>query len=202
MHAPKVSLPRRSDALVVALVRHGRTAWNAEGRFLGHTDVPLDAQGSRQAEALAASWRGEFDAVYSSPLARALGTARALAPEVTLDERLMELDQGRLEGLRAEEAMSAFPEFFEAWAKAPETAQVPGGETLSGCRDRAVAALTAIADAHDVGQRVAVVSHQLVIASLRCWVAGKPLAAWRSYRVGNTEMVGLARDPSGWRPLD
>ena len=190
-------LPRQPDALVVALVRHGRTAWNAQGRFLGRTDLPLDELGVAQAQALAERWAGSFDAVYSSPLARAHQTASALAERIRPEPRWMELHQGALEGMVAEEAMRAFPEFFAEWTIDPASARVPGGELLSECRDRSVRALEERMSQHSAGERVAVVSHQLVIAGLQCWILGEPLSRWRAHRIGNTAVVGIARGRSG-----
>jgi broad specificity phosphatase PhoE len=109
----------------------------------------------------------------------------------------MELHQGVLEGMVAEDAMQAYPEFFAEWAADPSSARVPGGELLSECRDRAVRALEERMAEHAAGDRIAVVSHQLVIAGLQCWILGEPLSRWRAHRVGNTAVVGIARGPSG-----
>ena len=77
------------------LIRHGRTAWNNEDRLQGWADEPLDAVGQTQARALAAALHAvHFDAIYSSPLDRAMQTAGALAGphglEVVPDDRLLE----------------------------------------------------------------------------------------------------------------
>ncbi|KDO15974.1 hypothetical protein SPRG_18482, partial [Saprolegnia parasitica CBS 223.65] len=89
------------------LVRHGATAWNAEGRWQGQTDVPLSAVGEAQALALGDHLRAlhasqPFDAIVSSDLSRAADTARAiglaLALPVALDEQLREEQYGVLEG--------------------------------------------------------------------------------------------------------
>ena len=86
------------------LARHGETASNRDGLGLGLQDVPLTEKGRHQAEALAEALAGvKIDAVYSSPLRRALDTAQAIASrhglEVVVDEGLTEMDVGELDGL-------------------------------------------------------------------------------------------------------
>ena len=67
------------------LVRHGETAWNAAGRFQGHTDVPLNAAGKRQAVALTRLMAVEtVHALYVSDLQRAWETARMIAAPLGL----------------------------------------------------------------------------------------------------------------------
>jgi probable phosphoglycerate mutase len=83
------------------LVRHGETEWARLGRHTGHTDIPLTDAGRAQAAALAPRLAGhEFETVLSSPLARALDTARiaGFGERVTLDPDLREWDYGADEG--------------------------------------------------------------------------------------------------------
>lgn len=64
----------------IILVRHGQTKWNSEGRVQGRTDIPLNARGMAQAEAVGEWLSGrKIDAVYASPLMRAHDTAKAIA---------------------------------------------------------------------------------------------------------------------------
>lgn len=185
-----------TDATLLVVVRHGRTDWNATGRFLGRTDRPLDDEGHRQAQGLV-PWRGVFDAVYASPLARAWQTAEVLAGEgVRREPALAELDHGELEGLRAEEAFARYPAFFEAWREAPESVTVPGGGALAAARDEALAALQSMVHRHP-GQRVAVVSHQLVLASVLATLEGAPLARWADYKLPNVGCAALLGAPGG-----
>ena len=177
------------------ICRHGRTAFNAERRFLGKLDVPLDPHGERESELLGARLRGmSRAALYASPLARAWQTAlRIGAPEP--HKCLQELDQGELEGQRAGDMLERFPDFFAAWAVNPENARVPGGETLGECRDRAVAGVTALAALHEPGPPVVIVSHQMVMATLVLTAKGLPLGDFREYTHKNTAISVL-----GWSP--
>ncbi len=185
--------------LVVALVRHGQTEWNASKRFVGRTDIPLDATGHQQARTLAAGLDASFDAMYSSPLQRALQTAHALAPpQPVVLPGLAELDQGELEGLTGEEAHRRFPDFFEAWRRDPTSVACPGGEGLQDCRDRAWAELEHIRGQHANGL-VAAAAHQVVISALSCTVLDVGLGGWREHFVGNTAITALSFGPGGWR---
>lgn len=181
------------DRIRVLLVRHGRTAWNAERRFLGATDLGLDAVGHEQAARLAAWLPVGFDAIYSSPLTRAFETALHLGDPTPVDA-LRELDQGALEGLKVDEATARYPDFFAAWAEDPTAVAVPGGETLGACRDRARHALEGLVARHRGGDRIAVVTHQLVIGALACTLADQPLRRWSRFGVPNASVTVL-----GWR---
>jgi 2,3-bisphosphoglycerate-dependent phosphoglycerate mutase len=93
------------DFLRLGWIRHGQTEWNRLGKIQGTTDVPLDAEGRRQAERLAERLAGDvwrWHGVASSPLSRAAETARIIARRlsvpVVLDDRLRERSFGSAEG--------------------------------------------------------------------------------------------------------
>lgn len=188
-----------AGAVVLALLRHGQTAWNAEQRFLGRTDIPLDETGHAQARRLAAAIPGPLAAGYSSPLSRALETARAVLPDPRVIDDLAELHQGELEGLDGPTAFARYPGFFEDWARDPATALVPGGETLVQLQQRAVRAIEDIASQHEPGQVVGVFTHQMVIATVSCAILDEPLANWRRHRVQNAGLTAVAWRPDGWQ---
>ena len=96
----------------VVLVRHGETEWSRDGRHTGRTDIPLTAQGRRQAEALRAplhAW--QFALVLTSPLQRALETCRLAEYGTNAQVRpdLMEWDYGRFEGRTSREIVAENP---------------------------------------------------------------------------------------------
>ena len=130
------------------LVRHGETDWNAERRWQGHADVPLNARGLEQARALGERLSAEpVDAIYSSDLSRARDTAavvgKRLGVAVVLDADLREIDVGPIEGLTAEEARG-----FDGWQGEPKEAHAA----------RVLRAVHSIAERHP-GERVLVVTH-------------------------------------------
>lgn len=153
---PALSVPR------LVLWRHGRTEWNAEGRFQGQLDPPLDEKGRRQAAQaapyVAAGLTPEDTVVVSSDLGRAAETARALAGllgvEVRLDERLREHGMGCWEGLTRAEVADRFPEQYADWT-AGRPVRGRGGEEPSEVAERAFEAL---ADLPPAGAAV-VVTH-------------------------------------------
>jgi len=190
---------RDQEQVVLLLVRHGQTSWNATRRFLGRTDVPLDPIGLEQARRVGAALAGPLAGVYSSPLSRALQTARAVHSQPVIIDDLVELHQGALEGLDGPTAVARFPDFFRSWAEDPGMAAVPDGERLRDLQDRVLAALADIAGRHRPGQVVGVFTHQMVIASATCAARSEPLARWRSHRVGNTHATALAWTGQGPR---
>ena len=116
------------------LLRHGETKWNAENRICGRSDVPLSEAGRRQAKRLAERLKPiSFDTLYSSPLKRAIDTARFISERIglepVLDDRLVELDYGQWEGKTLEEIRKNDPETLRAWEADPGRVAPPGGES-------------------------------------------------------------------------
>lgn len=158
------------------LARHGQTDWNVQGRWQGGADVPLNAEGRREAEALAAMLAGErLDAVYCGTLSRSLETAALVARVHGLvphaDPRLNEICLGEWEGLSADEIEAAYPAVYREWVERPGAACPPGGETLAQVRDRAIAAVEEVRAAYPSGT-VCVVTHKTVIVVVRSHYLG------------------------------
>jgi glucosyl-3-phosphoglycerate phosphatase len=139
------------------LWRHGQTTYNAERRFQGQSDVPLNDVGREQARQ-AARYLAVMkpDAIFSSDLSRAAQTAAILARltglTVQLDKDLRERGGGSWEGKTADEIRAEFPEAFANWAPSD-------GETAAAVADRASAAMERIADNLPGGSLTVVVAH-------------------------------------------
>jgi broad specificity phosphatase PhoE len=149
------------------LVRHGRTAWNVQGRFQGQADPPLDRAGRREAWRVGSDLRGFAPAaVVSSDLRRARQTASRIAAwagvGVSIDAGWREQALGGWEGLTEDEAAVAFPDEYGAW-KAGLGPSRGGGESEQELADRVTAALERAAARCPSGRAVIVVSHGLAL---------------------------------------
>lgn len=151
------------DVRRLVVLRHGRTAWNAEGRAQGHSDVELDAAGHAEAAA-AAPWVARYApvALWSSDLARARQTAAYVAKEAGLDpvydERLREFSLGERTGLTAEEFAERFPSQAAA-LRDGRWDPVPGMETAEELAARVSAALVSLVESIDPGETAVAVAH-------------------------------------------
>lgn len=185
------------------LVRHGRTAWNAEGRAQGHTDIGLDETGLAQARALApAMARLRPTGLWSSDLARARQTAAQVATatglEPAFDARLREFDAGDRAGLTIEEFAERFPAEHAAWKAGHLTGHVRGAETIEQVVDRMLPALKEIWAATPPGETSVVVAHGACLRVSLAASLGWPEQVWASLRaLDNCGWAVLEDDPSG-----
>jgi len=170
----------------IVLVRHGETEFNREGVFRGRVDVGLNDVGHEQARAAAeALSRESITAVYSSPLSRALDTARPIAERHGLtpvvDEAFHNINLGAWQGAKKEKVRLEQPDAWALWTTEPEHLRIPGGETLAQIRARAFPRLGELAASHD-NERIAIVSHRSVIRVLAGAVLGMTEGYfWRFY---------------------
>jgi broad specificity phosphatase PhoE len=171
------------------LVRHGRTDWNDAGRYQGQVDTPLNKEGRQQAQEIARELGTvPFVAIYCSDLRRTRQTAQALAEctgrRLRFDRRLREIDLGEWEGLTVAQIQAGYPELFALWQTAPSRVGPPGGESLRRVQERVAAALDDITAAHGDGP-VAVFTHGVAGAVIRCMVQGLPLDEMGTMLPGN-----------------
>ncbi len=156
-------LPPQDAATRLLLIRHLEPDRSVRGRAYGSVDAPLSALALEQAAKLAQALEGvPLDAVYASPLRRAIETAtplavdRQLAPVV--HEGLPEIDFGEIEGCRYEEVEKDRPDLFRSWMSDPTGVSFPGGESFADLRLRVLAATEEIRARHR-GRGVALVAH-------------------------------------------
>ncbi len=157
------------------LVRHGETDWNVAEVFRGRIDIELNETGIRQAELLAEYLStGRLEAVYSSPLKRALKTAEYIAGfhhiGVTASPGLVDFDYGKWQGLAHQQVKKTYPELYADWLNCPGKVVMPDGESLDDVRKRAVALVDEVVARHY--GRVVLVAHRVVNKVLICALLG------------------------------
>ena len=173
----------------LVVVRHGRTTANAGGLLLGRLDVPLDPVGETQAAALAAAVHafversgGGIAAVVSSPLLRTRQTAAAFGLDVQVDDRLIELDYGDLDGTPIGDVPA---EVWAAW-RSDATYRPPGcAETLADVQVRVESACVDWSERVDGsidGDVVVLVTHVSPLKAAVGWALGiGDGAAWSTH---------------------
>ena len=139
----------------VYLLRHGRTLWNDQRRYLGLTDLPLSKEGT--AELRAADFTAET--VYSSPLLRARQTARLLFPSARLETvaDFREMDFGDFEGCSAD-AMADDPA-YRAWVEGLCEGRCPNGESRAAFCERTCRAFSDLLEGAAGKDRLVIVAH-------------------------------------------
>jgi broad specificity phosphatase PhoE len=166
----------------IFFVRHGETEWNRKELLQGTTDVPLSETGMLQAKETAKKLKGnEFDAVYVSPLQRALQTAEILLGKkggIVIEQRLRERHFGKFEG----EAMHTYnrhiennPEFNPEQAETREEVKARVSDFFNDC-------------IRSGKKRILVVAHGGVFSAFLMQMFGLSREKSRDYRLKNCEM--------------
>ncbi len=159
----------------IILVRHGETEWNVAETFRGRIDIELNETGLRQAELLAEYLRQvKTEAIYSSPLKRALRTAQMIANyhqiNVEIASGLIDFDFGKWQGLPHQEVKDRYKELYTEWISRPDRVKMPGGERLDDVRKRAVSVVDEMIAKYT--GTVIIVSHRVVNKVLICALLG------------------------------
>jgi probable phosphoglycerate mutase len=191
----------------ILLIRHGETAWNAEKRMQGHLDIPLNAEGARQAAALGQALLNEpLDAIICSDLQRAMQTAHAIAAprgmEVKIEPGLRERCFGAFEGLLYADIGAHYPEAYAAWQAREIDARYPQGvhvaETLREFFERAVGTITRLVSATH-HRKLALVTHGGVLECAYRAAQGAHILRPRDFDVLNASINRLAWDGKSFR---
>jgi len=153
----------------VWLIRHGLPE-NVGGRCYGQQDLRLSMEGERQAKAIAAYLaRQPLAHIYSSPLRRALETARAVAEPHRLSVETMdafaEIHFGDFEGLGYDEIQARYPDIFMSWMERPTEAKFPNGENFQEMRQRVLGALDVVRT-RQAAKTIVIVAHGGVIRAI------------------------------------
>jgi glucosyl-3-phosphoglycerate phosphatase len=174
------AIPFRARTLI--LWRHGRTQWNLEHRFQGHSDIPLDEVGLLQASESAKVLSGlDPDLIVASDLMRARDTAQALADvvglDVVIDPDLRETNGGAWEGRIAGELRGEYPTFIR-WSADEDVRPDGGGETRGEVADRVVRAIERAMDLLPQGSTLVVVAHGGALRAGMGRILGLPQQHW------------------------
>lgn len=174
------------------LIRHGQTASNRDRIIQGcGSDSGLSQRGWEQAERTASLLgKQEIDAVYSSPLKRAVDTAQAIAQtcqlEVNVTAGLKEIDAGELEGVPLDNMEEQHMEPWREWIRGNTSLPLPGGESLEELQRRAWKEIERIMERHR-DETVVIVSHFMVTVAIICRAMGIDLS----------HALLLRQDPAG-----
>jgi len=159
----------------IILARHGETKWNVQEIFRGRIDIALNETGIKQAELLAEYLcHLKIEAIYSSPLKRALKTAEVIASHHKLDIEiapgLIDLDFGKWQGLPHQEVKDKYKELYAEWISHPDQVKIPAGESLNDVRKRAIGVVNEVTVKHQ--GTVVLLSHRVVNKVLICALLG------------------------------
>jgi len=188
------------------LVRHGETDWTVQGRFLGHTDRPLNDRGQRQAAAIAKALSSEMiHTIYTSDLGRALTTAQAIAgfqeslhneAPVVPDSRLREVDFGEWDGLTYAEILARDSDSVNAWQGDFLKTAPPEGESLEQLAGRLRPFLEDVAGAYP-NKTFVVAAHAGSLQCLLCLALGVSLKMYWQFRLALASISQISLYPQG-----
>lgn len=178
---------------MIFLARHGETPYNAERRFQGQNDVPLNDRGIEQAHELArAASEHTFAALWASPIRRARQTAAIVAEAIGLeprfDARFAEADVGEWQDRLFADVEREHPEEWAAW-QAGGSFAFPGGESLEHHQARVIDALVDVT--HSGVLPALVVCHRGSIRVALCHTRNEGLEAFHRIAVPNGGLVQL-----------
>ena len=197
-------LPEKGKNARLILVRHGETDWNKAGRFQGQIDIPLNDNGRRQAAAARDFLKDiSIDRAWSSTLSRPTETAEIIleahsgVPLAQIDG-LVEIGHGLWEGKLESEIRDGWSDLLDTWKRAPETVQMPEGETIQDVWARSVTSWQEIAKGLKPEETALVVAHDAVNKTILCDLLGLTPADIWAVKQGNggVTVVDINPDPS------
>lgn len=188
--------------LKLLLIRHAESIGNVEGRMMGQRHDPLTRKGQRQAQRLGDRLKGHSpNCIYSSPLQRAMETAKVLQRSqptnvpIAYRDDLQEFHNGIFAGLTWVEASAQYPDLCYRLMASSDWVPIPGAETLQSGRDRARRAIAQLLT-HGNGDRVWVVSHHWILQQVVSVLLGCD-RTWQ-FPLGHTGLIEIWLDRDRW----
>lgn len=192
----------------ILLIRHGQTAWNAEGRLQGWNDNPLDPTGRDQiahmgrylrAHVLADALRlGQPIGLWSSPIGRAVESARGLRAaagipsDITHHDGVREFDMGAWSGALIHDLRD--DPRWQAFLTNPGAVTFPDGESFTDAQRRGRAALDDIL-AREPAEVCVIVSHGGLLKSLLLALLDLPATMYRRFYINNASLTHVRVTP-------
>lgn len=157
----------------IYVIRHCEAQGNKDGKFQGRVDSGISENGIAQLKLLEEKFKNiHLDAIYSSPLKRAVFTADAVNKyhglEIKLENELREIDGGEFEGNFWKDLPTLFPESAKLWVNDPARFYTQSGESMTDVYERVTTAVKNIAKRQE-NRTVAVVSHGCSIRNILCY---------------------------------
>jgi len=176
----------------VLLVRHGQTKSNITGYFMGWSNEDISDLGYAQVRSLSSRLaKFPIDTIYTSPLKRAMNTARILAEphklELNVLDDLTEIGLGDWQGLHRDEVSQKWPEIWSQSRIDPSVVTFPNGENFQQLTERAVRAFNRIV-ADNTNRHTLAVTHDAVIRVLAAHVLGTSNSIYRHMEINNASL--------------
>ena len=176
---------------MIYIIRHGQTEMNNRKVLQGRSDCPLDPIGRAQACSAAESLRDiRFDRVYTSPLIRAIQTAKIIAPHIepVIDDRLIEMDYGPYEGCGLAQLPPEILYFFNDFVHHPAP---DGMEQLSAVVARVGSFLEEL---RDVEGNILLSAHAISMKGMLEYLTPDSNGAYWSKYIGNCSVYAAEND--------
>lgn len=182
----------------ILLIRHGETDWNKLGKFQGCKDIDLSEEGIIQAKYIAKRINDSFDYLYSSPLKRAVQTAKIIGSNKnvnpTIISEIAEINFGEWEGLTVKEISNNFPQEFKIWRCDKLEGPLCGGDlSIKNASIRAKNAILNVAVKHK-DKTILIVAHGGIIKAGLIGIFNWDMTMYHKISLGNTAISEIAFD--------
>ena len=179
------------------IMRHGKTDWNKRHKLQGRTDIPLNEEGKEMARRAAIDYRDiHFDVCYSSPLLRALETARIVLKDrnipIITDDRLVEMSFGEYEGIENSFQIPNCPinVMFNSPEKYKES--IGGAETFDELYERTGSFLKEVINPLlEEGKDVLIIGHGMMNTSIIAQIRNIPIKDFWSIGIEQCKLIKL-----------
>ncbi len=173
--------------ITLYLLRHGQTECSRNNAFCGSVDPELTEDGREMAQGFAMAYQAlEWQAIYASPMIRAIATAKPIAEKLGIDlelrDGLKEINYGLWEGQTVEKVSQEYHDDYIRWTADPAWYPPTGGELAVAIATRALVVIEEIKQRYSSGN-ILIVSHKATIRIILCSLLGIDVGRFR-FRLG------------------